>query len=289
MDSRKIGVLLDIVEAGSMMKVADDLGYTPSGLAHMMDAVEQELGIAVLDRTNRGVKLNAAGEQLLPLLKKYVAINERILDEARKLEQGAALSLRVGAYTSIANHWLGPIITGFARSHPGFEINLMTLSTSECYEGLAGGSLDLAFCCRRGTERCEFLPLKDDELFAIFPPDANVGRDDFPLKALEGKPFIMPSQGSDEEVTAALAANKVKPQILAAATEDSVVIHMVASGIGTSMLSELVLTGHEAEVQRRQLSPRLYRHLGIAYRKEALSDLARAFVEFTEATLTDPS
>lgn len=279
MDSGKLRMLLHIVEKGSMMKAADALGYTPSGLSHMMDAVERELGVTVLTRTNRGIELTDAGKALLPKLKRYVALDAQIKEEARKLGQTQTAKIRIGAYTSIANHWLPTAIADFSEAHPEREIELFTLSTSQCYAQLEKGTIDLAFCCRDTARHCAFTPLGNDEIFAVFPPDAPVGESDFPLGSFEGQPFIIPSQGSDEEITHLLEKHHIKPKILASAAEDSVVIQMVSSGIGSSMLSKLVLTGHEKAVARRSLAPRVYRELGIAYRDDGAFPILEEFMQ----------
>ena len=58
MDSKKISALLLAVEKGSLTSVAAELGYTQSGLTHMMNALEEELGLNLLVRSKNGVRLS---------------------------------------------------------------------------------------------------------------------------------------------------------------------------------------------------------------------------------------
>ena len=56
MEARKLEALITSVELGSFNKAAKVLGYTQSGLTHMMNALERELGFSVLERNNYGVQ-----------------------------------------------------------------------------------------------------------------------------------------------------------------------------------------------------------------------------------------
>ncbi|MCR4805723.1 MAG: LysR family transcriptional regulator, partial [Clostridia bacterium] len=48
MDTEKCKVLLKAVDLGSFTKAAEELGYTPSGVTHMMNALEEDLGVTLL-------------------------------------------------------------------------------------------------------------------------------------------------------------------------------------------------------------------------------------------------
>ena len=65
MDSKKLEALVTAVELGSFTQAAAQLGYTQSGMTHMMNSLEKELGFAVLVRSRSGVHLTAAGKYLL--------------------------------------------------------------------------------------------------------------------------------------------------------------------------------------------------------------------------------
>ena len=62
MDTAKIRALLAAADLGSISKAADALGYTQSGVTHIIRALEEEAGFPLLLRGNRGVRLTADGE-----------------------------------------------------------------------------------------------------------------------------------------------------------------------------------------------------------------------------------
>ena len=65
MDAKKVEILLEAVENGSMMGIAGQNGYTPSGLSHLLRRLEAELGMQLVERTNRGIALSENGKRLL--------------------------------------------------------------------------------------------------------------------------------------------------------------------------------------------------------------------------------
>lgn len=81
MDLRKLEALAVAVELGSFTKAAQQLGYSQSGLTHMMNALEQEIGFPLLLRDHRGVRLTAQGQQIYPTIQQLLAVHRRLLHE----------------------------------------------------------------------------------------------------------------------------------------------------------------------------------------------------------------
>ena len=73
MDTRKLEALLTAVELGSFTRAAEVLGYTQSGLTHMMNSLEKDIGFTVLVRGRSGVQLTPAGQRPLPLVRDCLA------------------------------------------------------------------------------------------------------------------------------------------------------------------------------------------------------------------------
>lgn len=78
LDIKKYEVLLAVVDRGSFIKAASDLGYTQSGITYMMNSLEKECGFPLLSRSNKGVALTLEGERLLPEIRQLVQLNKRL-------------------------------------------------------------------------------------------------------------------------------------------------------------------------------------------------------------------
>ena len=66
MNTKKYEALLHIAENGSISKTAQELGYTQSGITQMINGLETELGMQLIIRRSKGVKLTNSGKELLP-------------------------------------------------------------------------------------------------------------------------------------------------------------------------------------------------------------------------------
>lgn len=70
MNIKKYEAFIRAVELGSLSKAAEELGYTQSGISHMMQSLEEEVGFPLLVRTSSGILPNAEGETLLPAIRR---------------------------------------------------------------------------------------------------------------------------------------------------------------------------------------------------------------------------
>lgn len=92
MDLRKLEALATAVELGSFTKAAAKLGYTQSGLTHMMNALEREIGFPILLRDHHGVRLTDEGCRLFPKIQKILEINRQLCDEMDDIHAARAES-----------------------------------------------------------------------------------------------------------------------------------------------------------------------------------------------------
>jgi len=282
MDAKRVRVLLAAIDAGSMMRAAEQLGYTPSGLAHMMDSLEEELGLTIVQRGRYGVRLTPEGENLLPLLRQYEEADRNIHNRVRLLLQERRPRIRLGAYNSIAQHWLPDIVKKFRKIHPNVEIEIQAQNRQELSQLMRDGSLDLVFCSPLDDGHYRFFALAQDPFMAVLPEDCPFEGDVFPLAEFEKYPFIMPSNGKDAEVQSALSAYHVHPQMVAAVADDPVVVSMVAAGLGVSMLSRLVMLGRGEKVRLVPIQEPIYRALGAVYPEGQASQEINLFLDFVK-------
>ena len=67
MDSRKLEILMTAVDLGSFSKAAEVVGYTQSGLTHLVDSLEREIGLTLVQRDHSGIALTET-PALLPII-----------------------------------------------------------------------------------------------------------------------------------------------------------------------------------------------------------------------------
>lgn len=290
MESKKLEALLMAVDLGSFTKAAEVLGYTQSGLTHMMNSLEKEVGFTLLERGRSGVRLTEEGERIAPAVREFLQANARLDSVIEQVASSRTEIIRVSAYASIAMHWLPSIIQRFREECPDVDVDIrMADHVDVPYELLAQGKMDAILVSPQDEGQYEWVHLADDPMFAVLPKDFDTqGMTAFPLAAFEARDFIMPSQGFDKDIMRIFNRIGVKPHILPTWVDDPTVISMVSHGLGVSMMTELTVRGRTDGVKLLPVEPASSRELGLAVRSlDAASDGLRHFIDCTKRVVAE--
>lgn len=290
MDTKKLEALAMAVHMGSFTRAAETLGYTQSGLTHMMNSLEKDIGFALLVRSRTGIRLTAAGERVFPMIQELLRASETLEGEIRRINTRREETIRVAAYASIAMHWLPGIIQRFREECPDVDVDIRMADHVDIpYELLAQGKMDAILVSPQDEGQYEWVHLADDPMFAVLPKDFDTqGMTAFPLAAFEARDFIMPSQGFDKDIMRIFNRIGVKPHILPTWVDDPTVISMVSHGLGVSMMTELTVRGRTDGVKLLPVEPASSRELGLAVRSlDAASDGLRHFIDCTKRVVAE--
>ena len=290
MESKKLEALLMAVDLGSFTKAAEVLGYTQSGLTHMMNSLEKEVGFTLLERGRSGVRLTEEGERIAPAVREFLQANARLDSVIEQVASSRTEIIRVSAYASIAMHWLPGIIQRFREECPDVDVDIrMADHVDVPYELLAQGKMDAILVSPQDEGQYEWVHLADDPMFAVLPKDFDTqGMTAFPLAAFEARDFIMPSQGFDKDIMRIFNRIGIKPHILPTWVDDPTVISMVSHGLGVSMMTELTVRGRTDGVKLLPVEPASSRELGLAVRSlDAASDGLRHFIDCTKRVVAE--
>lgn len=146
MDAADLRIFEAVVRLGSMSRASEELNTVQSNVTARIRALEQELGVELLRRTNRGVAPTPAGKRLLPFAMKVA----RLLADARQaaLDNGTpAGPLTLGTLETTAAMRLSPAIARYVAAYPEVDLTLRTGTTCELIEQVIEGQLDGAFVC----------------------------------------------------------------------------------------------------------------------------------------------
>jgi len=261
----KYQTLMSVVECGSLTRAAESLGCTQSAVSHCIDALEKELGFTVIRRSRAGVRLTNEGERLLPAVRNYLGAAEQLRQTASSIRGLESGTVRIGAFTSVAVHWLPPILKEFQRDYPRVDFKLLNGDYHDVEQWLTDGSVDVGFVALPSPVDCETVPLMEDRLLAILPKHSRFEHyPRFPLVECETEPFISLLESSDHDARRALEAAGVKPNVRFYTKDDYAVIAMVEQGLGISIMPELLLKGRHDDLQILPLVPDARRTIGLA-------------------------
>ena len=289
MNVDKIRLFVTVVEEGSLTRAAEALGCTQSAISHGMAALEEELGFALVKRGRGGVRLTGEGERLLPAARALLSSAEQLRQLAASIRGLESGTVRIGAFTSVAVHWLPPILQQFQREYPRVDFRLLNGDYHDVEQWLADGSVDVGFVSVPCELQCECIPLMEDRLLAILPRNSRFASyPKFPLAECETEPFISLLQSSDHDARRALEAAGVKPNVRFYTKDDYAVIAMVEQGLGMSIMPELLLKGRHDDLQILPLIPEARRTIGIAIAAgEKAGPATRRFVDYVVRYVTE--
>ncbi|MBP3479432.1 MAG: LysR family transcriptional regulator [Oscillospiraceae bacterium] len=276
MDAKKVQALLAAVDLGSLTSAASELGYTQSGLTHMMNSLETELGLTLLLRGKSGVRLSPAGQELLPELRSLADAADALDLAAEQLRQRNCSTLRLGAYSSIARHWVPQIMAEYRKVCPDTQVSLIMDGLVELYSAVRDDQLDCIMTSYDESLAQGFgwIPLWEDELVAVLPESFPLEGDVMPVERFDESQFLMPSQGADTYILPIFAASprKIGPHIITTNLDDESIVSMVEHGLGVSLLSRLVVKGMSYQVKIVPISPKHFRSLGIIVSEKRMHD-----------------
>lgn len=275
-------VLTKAVETGTLTQAAEELGYSQSGLTRAINALEDEWNVKILMRGRNGVKLTAEGERLLPYIRTVLHDQRRLeerIGEINGLRDGL---IRIGTFNSVSAQWLPGIIKKFHTDHSGIRFELLHGTDAQIVNWIGDGRVDVGFVAYPTRSELEADFLYRDPIVSIFAENDPLAKlEKFPLSMLPELPYVALNEGVEDEITAILNQNRIEPDTRFMESDDHAVIAMVEQGLGTSLMSRMMLEGFSRRIVAVAIDPPGHRDLGIACRsKELLSNAAAEFYRY---------
>ncbi|EHR60700.1 LysR family transcriptional regulator [Saccharomonospora cyanea] len=247
LELRRLGLLRDVARTGSIAGAAQLAGRTAAAVSQQLAALERELGVALLERGPRSVRLTDAGRVLAEHA-------DRVLTEADSAVQAvlrvAGLHggrVRVAAFGTAAGFTV-PALASFARSSPEVELSFVELEPEESVPAVRAGEVDVAVTHQyarlpppdlRGLRQT---PLRRDRLLLALPPSlAPVGESSVALSdyALATWVSPRPSAGFQAVVELACRAAGFEPTVAFRTNSYDMMLTLVAADFGVALVPEL--------------------------------------------------
>jgi len=247
-DTRQVEYAIAVADELSFTRAAQRVYAGQSTVSAGVRALEKELGAALFERDQRGVRITPAGEAILPVLRELADAEARARAAADPRGELRGL-LRMGMFTSISSMAVPRVIGAFHRANPLVELRL---------RGTSGGSGELLESVRRGRVDLSLfgLPASAAPGLAVHrlatTPYRVILSEDHPLAQrteievaeIAAEHFVDTPVGfgNRDVLDSALAARGIVRDIRAEVTETSAIPVFVATGLGIAVLPELIFT-----------------------------------------------
>lgn len=238
MTIRHLRTLLAIAERGSFAAAARDIHLTESAVSMQMKALEDELGLALFDRSRRPPVLTEAARALLPEAERLVGGYDR-LARPRGEERPVEGNLRLGAVPSVITGILPGVLAALRRKHPGVHVEIAMALSAELVERVARRRLDAAIVSElsKVPAGLRWSPFMREPLVLIAPLDAP----DRPAgELLAAYPFIRYTQQAwvGRLIHATMKRRRIKVAETMTLDTLEAVTAMVSRGLGVSIVPE---------------------------------------------------
>jgi LysR family transcriptional regulator, low CO2-responsive transcriptional regulator len=230
----------------SFSAAASDLHLSQPSVSYQVKELEEALGVDLLDRQGKRVRLTQAGEILYDYARRVLNLVDEAavaIEQLRGLERG---SLRVGASTTVGIYVVPIALGAFKKRHPGLQVSLEIGSRERLQAGVLNGELDVAVLSPPVKDpELECLPFMDDELVLVVPAGHRLAtQNGVTLADFAGEPFLMREPASDTRQKVEEAARQVGVHLQVAMElgSNGAIKHAVEGGLGVAVLSRHAVT-----------------------------------------------
>ena len=246
MNLRQFQIFAVLAEELHFGRAAEKLHLAQPALSNQIKGLEYDLGVSLFHRTTRRVRLTAAGEALLPEALATIAQAEEAVRITRAVGNTGADTLKLGGVDSATAGLLPAVIRAFRSAHPDVALKVFEMLSGPAYNMLESRALDIAFV--RKPSRVDHLTSRralSEPVVVALPTGHPMARQaTVSARDLQQEQLVLSSRASRpilfDEIMAYLRARDVDPNILQEATERHMIIAMVASGLGISLVPEWV-------------------------------------------------
>ncbi|MEJ8282857.1 LysR family transcriptional regulator [Curtobacterium citreum] len=243
-DVQLLAVLRELAERGSVTAVAEATHRTPSAVSQQLQTLQRQVGVPLVERVGRGVRLTAHGEVLAGLSTGVATAIARVDAAWQEHLGGATGRVDLAIFPSAAELLLPGVLTRM-RAHPGIELTLVDVDVSEGEFAPLAADHDIAVGHRSDGVRpadqgsVETVPLLREPLDVAVPPGHRLaGRERVGIDEVVGETWIgVPESYPIDRVLQAMAAASDAPPSVAFRTIHLPVIeNLVAAGHGVALV-----------------------------------------------------
>ncbi|MGW2820598.1 LysR substrate-binding domain-containing protein [Streptomyces sp. NPDC001443] len=217
------------------------IGTSQPALSGAVSALEETLGVTLLERTTRKVLLSPAGARLAVRAKAVLAEVGALLEEAEALRAPFTGVLRLGVIPTVAPYLLPTVLRLVHDRYPHLDLQVHEEQTANLLDGLATGRLDLLLLAvPLGVPGTVEIPLFDEDFVLVTPLGHRLGgRSEIPREALRELNLLLLDEGHclrDQALDICREAGREDAPVTTTAAGLSTLVQLVAGGLGCTLL-----------------------------------------------------
>lgn len=284
MELRQLEYFRTVSRLNSITKAAERLHIAQPSITVAMQKLEEELGVRLLDRSQKQIKLTSEGSVFL---QRVDVILNRVQDAVIEMKDYQMLqkgSIKMGI-TPITGAFLFPhVFAKFQKKYPNFELTVVEEGSLAIRNRLELGELDIGFMIIFNTVAClETVPITTGQFLICLAKNHPLGGfSTIPFAKLREYPFILLKEDtySRQLILNECAKHGFVPNIVFSSSQIETILGLVEQGVGISFLLDAIVQ-KRSDILSRPLTQPLFIQTGLAWNKERyLSNASKAFIDF---------
>jgi DNA-binding transcriptional LysR family regulator len=297
MDIVRLRALRELALRKTMAAVAEALHISPSAVSQQISQLEDEVGIQLIERHGRGVKLTPAGEKLVGHAEAIIGVLQSAKTDLAELKREVTGDLHLAAFPSVAALLGPPSMKSLERAYPGLRVTLEELEPDEALAALRSWQCDVALVDdltilnREQEENVEIRYIAEDKLYALLPAMHPLTRKlEVQIEDLRSDRWALDTASSvyTEVIVKKCRDAGFEPQINGVCGSFETVLALIEAGCSVSILPGMRMQHalkHGQRVAFRKLVPEVRRKIFVAFRRgEVRSPKIAALVKALEET-----
>ncbi|MDA0571871.1 LysR substrate-binding domain-containing protein [Burkholderia gladioli] len=279
---RQLRVFIEVSRLRSFSRAGDEIGLTQSAVSRCVRELEGEIGLKLIDRTTRDVRLTDAGSNLISSVSRLLVDLDDALREIREIGEQRRGRVVVAASPTIACRLMPRVVAAAERQFPFVTLGLRDDVQSDVLRKVKSGEVDFGVVIGPLAVVdlvCE--PLMTDSFCLVARADHRLAAaESVPWSALDGERLVLLdyASGSRPLIDAALSLHRVGASVVQELGHSATVFGLIEAGVGVSVLPWLSLPlPAGSSLVARPLSPRTERTVELVRRRDrSLSPAAEA-------------
>src|SRR5215218_4730686 len=252
-DLRLLNVLREVALRGSFSAAAESLAYTQPAISQQIARLEKHVGVKLIEREPRGVRLTPAGEVLVRHTERVMAQLAAADEELQDVAAQARGRLRIGSFATAAGTIVPRAVAAFRPLRPAIEVDISLLDPHESIPAVRRGDLEIAITEEGGFEsEVDTGGLQIDHLLATRPTVdlIDLRDEDWMFACLSG------TCADSNVVLRACRDAGFQPRIAYQSDDYFAIQGLVASGMGVALIPGLGLASTRDDVAVRPVKGR---------------------------------
>ncbi len=267
----------------SITKAAGELHVSQPSVTVAIRKLEEELGVPLLDRSQKQIALTPEGRVCLRRTDEIFARIRDLVSEMNDYRSARKGIIKIGTTPVIGAYFFPAALARFRKMHPRVRVVAIEEGSLSLRKRLERGELDLTMMIISQTSpHLETVPVASGQLLVCLSRDNPLSKlERIPFSRLRNEPFIMFREDtySRKMILDECARNGFSPRIVFSSSQIETVMGMVGHGVGISFLLDTIVTKYP-EVAGRPLSKPLLLEAGLAWSRDRyLSKAARLLMD----------